>query len=178
MLTACPSRSQELTPFAWLLAAEANSRSSGGVLSFTRFNDEICILNSPIYWKPNQGTSLPSVEAPTGFVTDLASVPRPFFSIFRPDGRYAHAAVIHDYLYWTQATSKDVADQIFYQDMTDTGISPIQKNALYLAVSTFGEQSWKNNAILKAGGERRIVKKFPNDPRQTWSEWKMRPDVF
>ena len=61
----------------------------------------IWYLKKPISWRPGDGQSrYPPVVVPTGFVTDLASIPRVFWSVLRPDGEYAYAAVIHDYLYW------------------------------------------------------------------------------
>ncbi|ECG8634089.1 DUF1353 domain-containing protein, partial [Salmonella enterica subsp. salamae] len=39
------------------------------------------------------------IEVPAGFVTDLATIPRIFWSLMPPDGKYAKAAIIHDYLY-------------------------------------------------------------------------------
>jgi hypothetical protein len=39
------------------------------------------------------------VSAPPGFLTDFASVPKIFWKILPPNGRYGKAAVIHDYCY-------------------------------------------------------------------------------
>ncbi|MFV2733470.1 DUF1353 domain-containing protein, partial [Escherichia coli] len=39
------------------------------------------------------------IAVPAGYVTDLASVPRILWSVFPPHGRYAKAAIIHDWLY-------------------------------------------------------------------------------
>ncbi|MGZ5785228.1 MAG: DUF1353 domain-containing protein [Ramlibacter sp.] len=153
-------------------------RDIGGILSLTRFKDEIYILNSPTRWTPKPGSKLPEVVAPRGFVTDLASVPPVFFSLFRPDGVYAHAAVIHDFLYWHQTTSRDAADEVFKNAMTDLGVSSVERGVLFQAVSLLGKGSWDKNAALKRAGERRILKEFPTDPRTTWAEWKTRPRVF
>ena len=63
----------------------------------------------PIGWAPNENQNFKDVNVPTGFVTDLASIPRPFWSVFPKTGRYAYAAIVHDYLYWTQTVSRDEA---------------------------------------------------------------------
>ena len=42
----------------------------------------------------------------------------------------------------------------------------------------FGPSAWRSNAKLKAEGEKRILKQFPDDPRTRWADWKKRPDVF
>lgn len=39
------------------------------------------------------------IEVPAGFVTDFATVPRVFWILLPPDGKYARASSIHDYLY-------------------------------------------------------------------------------
>lgn len=39
------------------------------------------------------------IDVPTSFVTDQASIPREFWSILSPAGRYSRAAVVHGYLY-------------------------------------------------------------------------------
>ena len=41
--------------------------------------------------------SVPPYDVPEGFVTDGASVPRIFWSVFPPVGRYFVAAIVHDY---------------------------------------------------------------------------------
>ncbi|EOD5071623.1 TPA: DUF1353 domain-containing protein [Salmonella enterica subsp. enterica serovar Enteritidis] len=38
------------------------------------------------------------ISVPAGFVTDLATVPRIFWTLLPPDGKYTKAAIIHDYL--------------------------------------------------------------------------------
>lgn len=39
------------------------------------------------------------IEVPAGLITDLATIPRIFWILLPPDGKYAKAAIIHDYLY-------------------------------------------------------------------------------
>ena len=41
-----------------------------------------------------------------------------------------------------------------------------------------GEGAWKSNAEKKAQGEKRILARFPQDPRMRWDDWKQRPGVF
>lgn len=137
-------------------------------------------LLNPILWRPGDGDDLhlPHVEVPVGFVTDLASVPRLFWSLLRPDGDYAYAAILHDYLYWTQTTSKSTADTVLKIAMIDLGVSDTVVTTIYQAVYLAGQSAWDHNAKLKAAGERRILVQFPNDPKVTWPQWKRRPGVF
>ena len=55
-----------------------------------------------------------AIAVPAGTITDLASVPRILWVIFPPNGRYAKAAIVHDYLYAQALYSKPVADAVFY----------------------------------------------------------------
>ena len=116
----------------------------------------LCILFKPIRWTPDQGQGgYNAVNVPTGFVTDLASVPRIFWSILQPDGLYAYAAVVHDYLYWTQSTSKDEADGVFRYTMEELGVGSLTLKTLFQAVHWAGQSAWDENARLKASGEKR-----------------------
>src|SRR5690606_541780 len=84
------------------------TKASDSPLKLQRFSDPVYVLLSPIVWKPNKNQmGFPTIEAPRGFVTDLASIPRMFWSALRPDADYAYAAIIHDFLYWQQKLPKD-----------------------------------------------------------------------
>jgi hypothetical protein len=163
----------------WMDQWIASTRLPVGTLEVSRFKDPIYFLLKPISWKPNDASSqFQEVTAPAGFVTDFASIPRVFWSLLRPDGDYAYAAVIHDYLYWTQARPRLVSDQIFKLAMEDFSVGAVTATTIYEAVRLGGGPAWRENARLKAAGERRILKEFPDDPRVTWPEWKKRPGVF
>jgi hypothetical protein len=162
----------------WQQEAIAN-KSIDGPLDVRRFLDPMYVLLAPIHWSSN--SKLPDflpVTAPRGFVTDFASVPRVFWSIFRPDGNYAYAAAIHDYLYWQQDRPKKEADLIFRSVMDDLNITDIQKTILFEAVNKFGNSAWSGDAHLKSDGEKRILRLLPENSNVTWAQWKNRPDVF
>jgi hypothetical protein len=155
------------------------SRDPVGTLHVSRFVEPIYYLLKPITWKPNPGQEhLDEVTVPTGFVTDFASIPRAFFSLLRPDGEYTYPAIVHDYLYWTQSRPRDLCDQILKFGMMDFNIKPATVTTIYRAVKVGGGVSWRNNAKLKKAGEKRVLKKFPDDPRVRWADWKKMPDVF
>lgn len=82
------------------------------------------------------------VKVPKGFRTDLASIPRIFWNIFPPFGRYTQAAVVHDYLYRIQHNRKQ-ADKIFYDLMIEYGTRKWKAKIMYLAVRIFGYYAWK-----------------------------------
>jgi hypothetical protein len=155
------------------------AREPNGGLFVFRFKDPMWALLKPISWEPNPGQKkFNRVDVPAGFVTDFASIPRAFYTLLRPDGEYSYAAVFHDYLYWTQARSKDESDEIFRLAMLDFNIDGTTVTAIYEAVHLFGQTAWDENTRLKKAGELRILAKFPDDPHTTWEEWKRVPDVF
>lgn len=166
----------------WLERAlpDKRPRYVASSLEMGRFRDPLYYLISPASWKPNpaQAGKFAPVSAPTGFVTDLASIPPIFFSWLRPDGEYAFAAVIHDYLYWEQSRPRKVADAIFKLAMEDLQVDRKKMIAIYDAVRAFGRSAWHWNAKLKAQGEKRVLAKFPPTAAMTWVEWKKQPGVF
>lgn len=150
-------------------------RAFDGVSILSKFNDGVYYLRAPIKWSSKEfGVS---VVVPVGFVTDLASIPRGFWSLVPRDGPYADAAIVHDYLYWYQIVSKSDADRIFLRAMKDLEVSSGTAQAIYAAVtSRFGELAWTGNKRLRDGGEKRRLSRFPEDPKIRWSDWKRDPD--
>src|SRR5262245_38142541 len=93
----------------WMDEVVTNSnRAPNGVLRLSRFVEPMWFLTAPIGWRPNPGQERLSdpFTVPAGFVTDLASIPRIFWSALPRDGEYAYAAILHDYLYWTQVRDR------------------------------------------------------------------------
>ncbi len=75
---------------------------------------------------------------PKGFVTDLASIPQALWSIFPPHGRWAKAAILHDWLYVEATGTKAEADQIFNEAMGVLGVPPRTRWLMHQAVKHFG----------------------------------------
>ncbi len=137
-------------------------------------------LLEPISWTPRftEARKLSNVTVPKGFVTDLASIPPMFYSFLRPDGEYAYAAIIHDYLYWEQNVSIDTANGILKAAMQDLKVDPFKVEAIYSAVSWGGQKYWDQNKKLKEQGERRYLQEFPPTAAVSWEDWKKRQGVF
>jgi hypothetical protein len=155
------------------------SRQPVGTLHVGRFVEPMYYLLKPITWTPNRGQErFGEVTAPAGFVTDLASIPRAFFSLLRPDGEYTYPAIVHDYLYWMQERPREDCDMILKLGMQDFGVGATTVKTIYTAVRAGGGVSWRNNAKRKRAGEKRVLKRFPDDPRVRWEDWKKKPDVF
>lgn len=169
----------EISMEDWMTEWMSGMKAVGGMLNVSRFREPIYFLTAPISWTPNPGQEqYKAVIVPSGFVTDFASIPRVFWSVLRPDGEYAYAAVVHDYLYWTQTRSRDEADNIFKIAMEDFEIEASKVKPIYCAVRVGGQSAWNSNTKKKAQGEQRILTRFPRDPRTRWSDWQRRPDVF
>ncbi|MCY1300000.1 hypothetical protein D9M68_336620 [compost metagenome] len=168
----------------WMQETQQPSRGGEeapiGPLYVGRFADPVYFLRERIGWKPNppQESAYKPVQVPCGFVTDFASIPRMFWSVLRPDGLYAYAAIIHDYLYWEQFLPRDTCDEVLRLCMQDFKIDAVTVSTIYTGVRAGGGSAWKENARLKAAGEKRILKRLPDDPTIRWSQWKVRPDVY
>lgn len=171
---------QEVSVEEWMNVWMSSYKVVAGTLQISRFVEPIYFLLKPISWRPNtdQAAKYNAVVVPTGFVTDFASIPRVFWSLLRPDGEYAYAAVIHDFLYWTQSGSREDADKILRFAMQDFGVGEATMTTIYDAVRIGGGSAWKENSKLKANGEKRVLRRFPDDPTIRWSDWKKNPDVF
>ena len=156
-----------------------DTRRLGPPLHVQKFPERIYALLVPISWTPEPTQhQLPAVTVPKGFVTDFASVPRVFWSLLPPDGIYTYAAVIHDYMYWQQSTSRETADEVFKVAMLELRVQQSTVDAIYSAVRTFGSIAWNNNVKARAKGEQRILAKLPADPTITWEEWSRQSDVW
>jgi len=157
------------------------SRKPVGVPNISPFADwDYYYLLAPIEWVPEGDAAgqFQSVEAPRGFVTDLASIPKVLWSVLPPTSRYTHAAIIHDFLYWTQTVSRSEADEILRIGMGELDVAGWKTFSIYKAVSMFGSKAWEHNAKLKAQGESRFLRKLPKEPTITWEDWKSRRGVL
>lgn len=167
----------------WMLSpqhGEKKLRGPGqGMLVLGRFADPMYIVEGPVSWTPDAAQSgLSAFTVPNGFVTDLASIPPIFWSVLRPDGEYAYAAILHDYLYWVQHWPREQADNTLRACMVDFQVDKLKMDAIYEAVHRFGEAAWKRNAALKAKGESRFLKQLPTSPKIRWTSWRQDPSHF
>lgn len=83
------------------------------------------------------------IRVPAGFVTDLASVPRMFWSVLPLHCEYAKAAIIHDYLYSIGLCGKRYADDVFLEAMTVLGVGMWRRKLMYFAVRLFGRGNFR-----------------------------------
>ena len=103
-----------------------------------------------LHWSALQGSSIKRaasvkriwIDVPAGYVTDLASVPRALWTVFPPHGRYAKAAIVHDYLYSNAIGSKRWADKVFLEAMGVLDVPKWRKWVMYFAVRLFGRGNY------------------------------------
>lgn len=110
------------------------------------------------------------ITVPRGCVTDLTSIPRPFWALLPPDGPWVKGAVIHDYLYATRGTgrlprgvpgskqpvgitrepySRAESDWILRDALKNRGVDVLRRTLIWLAVRVFGARAWNRNAETK-----------------------------
>lgn len=98
------------------------------------------------------------VTVPKGFVTDFASIPQAFWSTgLSPNGLYSKAAVVHDYLYWTQTCTRQQADNLLVIAMKESGVRAPSRQLVFDGVRLGGEEAWSSNARERSSGLPRVV---------------------
>jgi hypothetical protein len=93
----------------------------------------------------DSGKDIVTITVPAGFKTDFASIPRFFWRVLPPTGKYGKAAVIHDAIYRTPsaAFTRAEADTIFRDAMKDLGVSWLTRTTMFRAVRLFGGRAYK-----------------------------------
>ena len=102
---------------------------------------ENCTYQSDL-WKP-------IITVESGFVTDLASIPRIFRFLIIKNGRHRPAAIVHDHLCRLKLDfSRVLADKIFLEAMKVCKVPRIRRRLMYWAVRS-------NTARMKLMGKAR-----------------------
>lgn len=132
------------------------------------------------------------ITVPKGFMTDLTSIPKMMDKALPPDGQYAPAAVVHDFLY--QMTTGDIstlggrfqsvlgqfgADRVLLLAMRECGCSEVLSTAFFSAVQLAGGQFYQkpsdapmldvelfNFASDYDGVRRKLIQSIPADHYQ------------
>jgi hypothetical protein len=106
-----------------------------------------------------------SVLVPEGFVTNFASIPRPFRGLLQQNGPFTMGAILHDYLYWLgqRDCTRAEADRLFLVAMAESMVPKIERDLMYRAVSGFGLSAWNSNEDERRAGQPRII------PRAHWA---------
>jgi len=91
---------------------------------------------------------------PADFITDYASIPRIFWNILPPSGKYTKAAVLHDYIYNSGIFNKKTADSLFKEAMKALEVDGWKVNAMYYGVDWFGFMAWNNYRKESSNGNK------------------------
>lgn len=102
------------------------------------------------------------INVPIGFQTDFATIPRPFWAILPKWGKYGNAAVIHDWLYWTQTRPRPAADGVLLEAMGVLGVGAVTRYLIYGAVRAFGWLAWWRNQMDRAAQFDRVLTTLPS----------------
>lgn len=86
------------------------------------------------------------IHVPRGFDTDGASVPRIFWVLIPPWGRYGMAAVLHDLLYRLHICTRRQADDVLLEAMWVRGCNLFEYFIIYTAVRLFGRHAWDQDS--------------------------------
>lgn len=113
-------------------------------------NEERWILKKEFSYRVGGENSQMEINVPVGFITDFASIPRVLWIILTPYGIYGKAAVLHDFLYATQSSTRKWCDQIFLEAMKVLNVSFLKRRTMYRAVRLFGWRSWNKHAKNKS----------------------------
>ena len=90
------------------------------------------------------------ITIPKGFIYDLSSSPRILWTILPPDGDFAIAALIHDFLYENRLFSREFCDKemlkwsIKMNGTKKISIRNFDNYIRFYGVRIFGYYAWKN----------------------------------
>jgi hypothetical protein len=79
---------------------------------------------------------------PTGFKTDLASIPKALWSVLSPIGRYDAPAVLHDHCYQTGGVTGSDADATLNEAMIVCNVGRWTRWTIYAGVRSGGWVTW------------------------------------
>ena len=108
-----------------------------------------------IYEVGNTGVN---VVIPAGFVTDYASIPQALWSFgLTPNGQYSRAAIVHDFLYWSQGCSRSQSDRLLLIAMKESDVRAFDETLVYEGVRVGGQSAWDDDAAQRRKGLPRVV---------------------
>ena len=122
------------------------------------------------------GSTNERIVVPKGFVTDFASIPQALWSLgLSPQGQYSRAAIVHDYLYWSQGCTRAQSDRLLVIAMKESNVRRFDEVLVYKGVEKGGKGSWNANAMERKAELPRIVPEDylrPADPNLKWPDYR------
>lgn len=89
-----------------------------------------------------------AIQVPSGFVTDLASIPRVLRLLIQVNGRHSDAAIIHDWLYYKKGRvglrtfTRKQCDDFFFEAMLESGVPKWKAWTMWSGVRVGGWVAW------------------------------------
>lgn len=87
-----------------------------------------------------------SYRVPRGFITDLASIPKPVRGLLDVNDKHRRAAVLHDYLYCVQGLPRAEVDALFLEAMEAVNVQPWKRKLMWAGVRVGGWMYWNKRA--------------------------------
>lgn len=117
-------------------------------------------LVAPLVYEARSGQSF---TVPAGFRTDLASIPQALQAVIGKWERHAPAAVLHDWLYYRQITTRREADWLFAEALYAAGVPVWKRAAMWLAVRVGGGGPWRriSKTLLGGGAMKSRARRMP-----------------
>jgi len=86
---------------------------------------------------------------PQGFITDLASIPRVFWSFLAPNlPSFVYPSIAHDYLYSCNLKhTRFWADEVFYSLLLNENVKPWRAYSMFIAVRMFGLYHYNKESV-------------------------------
>ena len=116
---------------------------------------ELLVLQRPNYWAIARVLTWRSEQLtltiPAGFVTDLASIPRALRAVLDVNGPSRDPAILHDWLYCSQRTSRAFADHMLFQALVSYGETQLTAGVYWLGVRIGGWVPW-DRRLHRGGG--------------------------
>jgi hypothetical protein len=99
-----------------------------------------------------QYTSLEGITygIPSGFITDLASIPPPLRGLYDRNDETRLPAVLHDTRYCVKRGLRKYADDLFLEAMERCGVGFFKRWSMYLAVRACGWAYWNRRNGMTA----------------------------
>lgn len=103
---------------------------------------DLWAIGAPLVFSGSQGT----ITVPTGFVTDLASIPHiiDWIPFLDRTGASRRPGALHDWLYaGMRSKGKDWCDNLLREALMAEGLSALEASVYYKAVHLFGGSAWE-----------------------------------
>lgn len=114
------------------------------------FDGRNWIIETPLIFS---SSIIGQIVVPSGATTDFASTPSALWSDLPPAGKWAPAAVLHDWLYWIQPCTREQADNVLREAMQDLGVDWRRAELIFDGVRIGGQHAWDQDARDRAAGK-------------------------